>query len=105
MVRYTKTTFVSSLFQGLSKRDVAVVEGDKFLIERSKQMLAYNMVIQLHLFIIIKIESLFSIGNAEVNCVKLIILVFLAIIICNEHWYLAVINSKKHKIQILYSSC
>jgi hypothetical protein len=69
---HLETTFVSSLFKGLSKRDVAVVEDDKFLIERSKQMLAYDIVTQLHLFIIIKIQSLFSIGNADVNCVKLI---------------------------------
>jgi hypothetical protein len=55
-------TFVSSLFKGLSKRDVAVVEDDKFLMERSKHMLAYDMVTHLHLFIIIKIQSLFSIG-------------------------------------------
>jgi hypothetical protein len=70
---HLETTFVSSLFKGLSNRDVAVVEEDKFLIERSKQMLAFDMVTQLHLFIIIKTHLLFSIDNAEVNCVKLII--------------------------------
>jgi hypothetical protein len=47
---HLETTFVSSLFKGLSKRDAAVVEDDKFLIEMSKQMLAYDMVTQLHLF-------------------------------------------------------
>jgi hypothetical protein len=36
---HLETTFVSSLFKGLSKRDVAVIEDDKFLVERSKQML------------------------------------------------------------------
>jgi hypothetical protein len=36
---HLKTIFVSSLFKGLSKRDVAVVEDDKFLIERPKQMM------------------------------------------------------------------
>jgi hypothetical protein len=36
-------------------------------------MLAYDMVTQLHLFIIIKTQLLFSICNAEVNCVKLTI--------------------------------
>jgi hypothetical protein len=70
---HLETTFVSSLFKVLSNRDVAVVEEDKFLIERSKQMLAYDMVTQLHLFIIIKTHLLFSIDNAKVNCVKLII--------------------------------
>jgi hypothetical protein len=38
---HLKTTFVSSLFKGLYKRDVVVVEDDKFLVERSKQMLDY----------------------------------------------------------------
>jgi hypothetical protein len=47
---HLETTFVSSFFKGLSKRDATVVEDDKFLIERSKQMLAYDMVTQLHLF-------------------------------------------------------
>jgi hypothetical protein len=36
---HLETIFVSSLFKGLSKRDVAVVEDDKFLIERPKQMM------------------------------------------------------------------
>jgi hypothetical protein len=102
---HLETTFVSSLFKGLSKRDAAIVEDDKFLIEGSKQMLTYDMVTQLHLFIIIKIQSMFSIDNAEVNCVKLIICVFLPINICNEHWYLAIINSMKRKIKILDSLC
>jgi hypothetical protein len=48
--QYLETTFVSSSFKGLSKRNAAVVEDDKFLIERSKQMLNYNMVTELHLF-------------------------------------------------------
>jgi hypothetical protein len=47
---HLETTFIYSLFKGLSKRDVVVVEDDKFLIERSIQMLAYDMVTQLHLF-------------------------------------------------------
>jgi hypothetical protein len=47
---HMETTSVSSLFKGLSKRDAAVIEDDSFLIERSKQMLAYGMVTQLHLF-------------------------------------------------------
>jgi hypothetical protein len=67
---HLETIFISSLFRGLSKRDVVVVEDNKFLIEKSKQMMSYDMVTQLLLFIIIKIQSLFSIGNAEVNCVK-----------------------------------
>jgi hypothetical protein len=33
---HLQTIFVSSLFKGLSKRDVAVVQDHKFLIERSK---------------------------------------------------------------------
>jgi hypothetical protein len=33
---HLETTFVSSLFKGLSKRDEAVVEDDKFLLEWSK---------------------------------------------------------------------
>jgi hypothetical protein len=70
---HLETTFVSSLFKGLSNRDVAAFEEDKFLIKRSKQMLAYDMVNQLHLFIIFKTQLLFSICSAEVNCVKLII--------------------------------
>jgi hypothetical protein len=69
---HLETTFVS-LFKGLFNRDAATIEEDKFLIKRSKQMLAYDMVTQLHLFIIIKTQLLFSICNAEVNCVKLII--------------------------------
>jgi hypothetical protein len=44
-----ETIFVSSLFKGLSKRDATVVEHDKFLLERSKQILEYNMVTELHL--------------------------------------------------------
>jgi hypothetical protein len=36
---HLETTFISSLFKGLSKRDVAVVLDDKLLIERCKQML------------------------------------------------------------------
>jgi hypothetical protein len=47
---YLDTTFISSSFKGLSKRDVAVVQDDKFFIERSKQMLDYDMVTELHLF-------------------------------------------------------
>jgi hypothetical protein len=47
---HLETTFISSLFKGLSKRDVAVVQDDKFLIEGSKQMLDYDMVTELHLF-------------------------------------------------------
>jgi hypothetical protein len=47
---HLETTFVSSLFNDLSKRDAAVVLDDKFLIERCKQMLDYDMVIELHLF-------------------------------------------------------
>jgi hypothetical protein len=47
---HLETTFVSSLFEGLSKRDAVVVKDDKFLIERSKQMLDYDMVIELHLY-------------------------------------------------------
>ena len=43
---HLETTFVSSLFKGLSKRDVAVVEDDKFFVERSKQILNYDMVTQ-----------------------------------------------------------
>jgi uridine kinase len=70
---HLETTFVSSLFKGLSNRDAAVVQEDRFFIERSKQMLTYDMVTQLHLFIIFKTHSLFLIGNAEVNFVKLII--------------------------------
>jgi hypothetical protein len=70
---HLEITFVSSLFKSLSNQDVAAIEEDKFLIKRSKQMLAYDMVTQLHLFIIIKTQLLFSICNAEVNCVKLII--------------------------------
>jgi hypothetical protein len=31
-----ETTFVSSLFNGMSKRDVVVVEDDNFLLKRSK---------------------------------------------------------------------
>jgi hypothetical protein len=42
--------FVSSLFKCLSKRDVVVVQDDEFLVERSKQMLDYDMVTELHLF-------------------------------------------------------
>jgi hypothetical protein len=41
--------FVSSLFKGLSKRDDVVVQDDEFLVERSKQMLDYDMVTELHL--------------------------------------------------------
>jgi hypothetical protein len=70
---HLETTFVSSLFKGLSNRHATTVEEDKFLIKRPQQMLAYDMVTQLHLFIIIKTQLLFSICNAEVNCVKLII--------------------------------
>jgi hypothetical protein len=70
---HMETTFVSSLFKGLSNRDAAAIEEDKFLIKRSKQMLSYDMVTQLHLFIIIKTQLLFPICNDEVNCVKLII--------------------------------
>jgi hypothetical protein len=44
------TIFVSSLFKGLSKRDVAVVQDNKFLLERSKQILDYDMVTEFHLF-------------------------------------------------------
>jgi hypothetical protein len=40
---HLETTFVSSLFKGLPKRDAAVVEDNKFLVERSKQMLDYDM--------------------------------------------------------------
>jgi hypothetical protein len=47
---HLETIFVSSLFKGLSKRDDAVVQGDKFLVERCKQMLDYDMVTELHLF-------------------------------------------------------
>jgi hypothetical protein len=47
---HLETTFVSFLFKCLSKRDAAVVQDDKFLIERSKQMLDYDMVTELHLF-------------------------------------------------------
>jgi hypothetical protein len=47
---HLETTFVSSLFKGLSKRDVVIVQDDKFLVERSKQMLDYDMVTKLHLF-------------------------------------------------------
>jgi hypothetical protein len=70
---HLETAFVSSLFKGLSNRDVMTIEEDTFLIKRTKEMLAYDMVTQLHLFIIIKTQLLFSICNAEVNCVKLII--------------------------------
>jgi hypothetical protein len=70
---HLETTFVSSLFKGLSNLDVMTIEEDTFLIKRTKEMLAYDMVTQLHLFIIIKTQLLFSICNAEVNCVKLII--------------------------------
>jgi hypothetical protein len=70
---HLETTFVSSLFKGLSNRDVMTIEEDTFLIKRTKEMLAYDMVTQLHLFIIIKTQLLFSICNVEVNCVKLII--------------------------------
>jgi hypothetical protein len=47
---HLETTFVSSLFKGLSKGDDAVVLDDKFLVERCKHMLDYDMVIELHLF-------------------------------------------------------
>jgi hypothetical protein len=47
---HLERTFISSLFKGLSKRDAAIVEDDKFLVERFKQMLSYDMVTQLHLF-------------------------------------------------------
>jgi hypothetical protein len=47
---HLETTFVYSLFKGLPKRDVADVEDDKFLIERSKQILDYDMVTPFHLF-------------------------------------------------------
>jgi hypothetical protein len=47
---HLETTFVSSLFKGLSNRDAAVVEDNRFLLERSKQMLDYDMVTALHLF-------------------------------------------------------
>jgi hypothetical protein len=47
---HLKTTFVSSMFKCLFRRDAAVVEDNKFLIKRSKQMLTYDMVTQLHLF-------------------------------------------------------
>jgi hypothetical protein len=47
---HLETTFVSSLFKGLYKRDAAVVLDDKFLVERCKQMLDYDMVTELHLF-------------------------------------------------------
>jgi hypothetical protein len=47
---HLETIFVSSVFKGLSKRDVAVLEDDKFLVERSKQMLDYDMVTELRLF-------------------------------------------------------
>jgi hypothetical protein len=47
---HLETTFISFLFKGLSKRDAAVVEDDKFLVEMSKQMLDYDMVTELHLF-------------------------------------------------------
>jgi hypothetical protein len=33
---HLERTFISSLFKRLSKRDAAVVEDDKFLVERSK---------------------------------------------------------------------
>jgi uridine kinase len=46
---HLETTFVSSLFKDLSNRDAAVVQDDKFLVERSKQMLDYDMVTELHL--------------------------------------------------------
>jgi hypothetical protein len=36
---HLETIFVSSLFKDLSNRDVAIVEDDKFLLERSKQIL------------------------------------------------------------------
>jgi hypothetical protein len=38
---HLETTFVSSIFKGLSNQDATAVEEDKFLIKRSKQMLAY----------------------------------------------------------------
>jgi hypothetical protein len=69
---HLEITFVSFLFKDLSKRDATIVEDDKFLIERSKQMLAYDMVTQLHLFNN-QNTILFSIGNVEVNCVQLIL--------------------------------
>jgi hypothetical protein len=47
---HMETIFVSSLFKGLSKRDDAVVLDHKFLVERGKQMLDYDMVTELHLF-------------------------------------------------------
>jgi hypothetical protein len=47
---HMETTFVSSLFKGLSKRDVVVVQDNKFLVESCKQMLDYGMVTELHLF-------------------------------------------------------
>jgi hypothetical protein len=46
---HLETTFVSFLFKGLSKRDVVVVEDDKFILERSKHMLDYDMVTDLHI--------------------------------------------------------
>jgi hypothetical protein len=47
---HLETTFISFLFKSLSKRGVAIVQDDEFLVERSKQMLDYDMVIELHLF-------------------------------------------------------
>jgi hypothetical protein len=47
---HLETTFVSSLFKGLPKRDAAIVQDDKFLINMCKQMLEYDMATELHLF-------------------------------------------------------
>jgi hypothetical protein len=41
---HLETIFVSFLFKRLSKRDVAVVQDNKILVEGCKQILDYDMV-------------------------------------------------------------